>query len=476
MSPLTTGVARSVLVYNSQNIISNTDIPSSYISLLLHMDGANGSGIFIDSSQNALTVAPNGGTSITTSQSKFGGASAYFNNSWLSSSYNTALDLMGSDFTVEGWLYPTAVGSFGSRIASSGGGSVSFNGTNGIHWLFQLTASKALELQIYTSSGAAGFTSTLIVNLNAWNHITVCVKGSTAYIGLNGVVQSATLPATPLRPTSNPTLAISGILGEGASYPLYGYMDEFRILKGLALYTSNYTVPTAAFSNPYVPQTYNPITALNPIIWYDFDDPSTVTLSSSTITQIADKGSRGWTLTKSSTGPTQSTWTNNSRKCCDWGSSSHSNYLRNTSSTSTNIAEVYIVLDAAFGSTFPSYNGLITGTSFSGWYITGNQSTTGFYVGGSAFDSVYVNNSASNSLSSGILPAANSPSLLRLKNASDTATTITDGFQLAQDRTNLPRGWYGLIAEVVVFSSVLSSTDRTNVQNYLATKWGLTLS
>ena len=226
---------------------------------------------------------------------------------------------------------------------------------------------------------------------------------------------------------------------------------------------------------PTVQATSNPISALSPVFWYDFDDASTVTLSGSTITAINDKGSRSWNLAKSATGPTQATWTNNSRKCCDWGSSAHSNYLQNTSSTSTNIAEMYIVLDAAFGSTFPDFNGLVSGTGAFAFTLCGYGATTRFYSDGSTFNSGYINGSTSDVYSTSVLPAINSPCLLRIKKSTDAALTTTTGFQIGLDRNYSGRGWLGLVAEVVCFSSVLSSSDRANVQNWLASKWGLTL-
>lgn len=220
----------------------------------------------------------------------------------------------------------------------------------------------------------------------------------------------------------------------------------------------------------------SPIPAMNPIIWYDFADESTITLSGSQVASVTDKGSRGWTLTKSATGPTYTSAGSgiNNLPCINWGSSAHSNYLRNTQTTSTNIAEIYVVLDASFGSTFPDYNGLITGTADPGWLIGSLPGGTGLYSPG-YFDQAYVNNSASNQFSS-VLPAINSPSLLRIKKSNDQAFATTNGIQVGNDRTNSGRGWYGLIGEIVIFPSILGSTDRATLQSFLASKWGLTLA
>lgn len=220
----------------------------------------------------------------------------------------------------------------------------------------------------------------------------------------------------------------------------------------------------------------NPIPDLSPALWYDFADESTVTVSSSQITQITDKGSRGWTLTKSATGPGYVTGING-LKCADWGSASHQNYLRNTSTTSTSIAEVFIVLDANFGSTFPTFNGLISATA-SGWILGGNNGGAGFWPYSNLpswlFDSAFINGSTSNVYDSAILPAINSPVILRMTRTAGPLTA-NDGFVIGNDRTFYSRGWGGLIGEVVVFSSVLSSTDRAAVEEWLAYKWGIAL-
>jgi hypothetical protein len=215
----------------------------------------------------------------------------------------------------------------------------------------------------------------------------------------------------------------------------------------------------------------NPIPALSPILWYDFADEATVTTSGTELTQITDKGSRNWTLTKTTTGPQYVTGIN-SKKCADWGSSTHSNRLRNTSSTSTDVAEMYIVLDAAFDSTFPDYNGLAGGTA-DPVNLTGSPSAAAF-AGFSSWSRAFVNGSTTNTFNS-VLPAINSASLLRIKKADDTAVELTTGFQIGMDRNNADRGWFGLIGEVVCFSSVLGSTDRDAVQSFLAAKWSITL-
>jgi hypothetical protein len=217
------------------------------------------------------------------------------------------------------------------------------------------------------------------------------------------------------------------------------------------------------------------VQSLSPLWWYDFSDTSKVTTSGDKVTQVTDQGSAGFNLTSSQVGPSYVTGING-RNCIDWGSSSHSNYLYAANFASVSVGEFYIVLDAAFSSTFPEYNGLITGYSnvSSGLWIVGSSGGSSLYTG--EFNAAYLNGSASNSYSSAVLPTINSPCLLRVNRTSGTSLTSTLGLRIGQDRDNYPRGWYGLIGEIIVFSSPLNTSDRNALQSSLASKWGITLS
>lgn len=212
-----------------------------------------------------------------------------------------------------------------------------------------------------------------------------------------------------------------------------------------------------------------------PALWYDFADQSTVTVSSSQITQIISKGSRAWTLTKSATGPAYVDGING-LKCLDWGNVQHSNWLRNTDTTSTAIGEVFVVVDASFGGSFTSYAGLMTGTGGSAWYFLGYPSSDNFTQEGTGFDRVFINGGATDRFGTAFdSPSIDSPSILRVANSGSATFNATDGFQIGNDRGNGGRGWFGLVGEYIVYSSVLSTDNRNIVMDYLAAKWGITL-
>ena len=66
------------IIRNAKKTVTGGDPYYSAVSLLLPMDGTNGSTTFTDSSLNGLTVTAVGNAQISTTQSKYGGASGYF--------------------------------------------------------------------------------------------------------------------------------------------------------------------------------------------------------------------------------------------------------------------------------------------------------------------------------------------------------------------------------------------------------------
>ena len=94
----------------SQAAAAPTDEYFGDVSLLLYGDGTNGSTAIVDSSSNNHTVTAYDNAQISTAQSKFGGASMYFDGSgdYLASSVSDTLSLGTSDFTIECWAWRSA--------------------------------------------------------------------------------------------------------------------------------------------------------------------------------------------------------------------------------------------------------------------------------------------------------------------------------------------------------------------------------
>jgi hypothetical protein len=211
-------------------------------SLLLNFNGSNGSTTFTDSSPNGLTVTAVGGAAISTAQSKFGGASAYFdgNGDYLQVSNEGEFDFGTGDFTIEAWVYPTDA-SYPNTIVgkrAAGESDLAF-----VLYVFGGTT------YLVVSSNGTGWElnggGTATVNNNAWGHIALVRNGSTFSVYWNGVLSQSFSSSSSIFNSSVP-LRIGG--GGAANQDLVGYIDDLRITKGLALYTANFTPPTGPAS------------------------------------------------------------------------------------------------------------------------------------------------------------------------------------------------------------------------------------
>lgn len=218
-------------VTGSRSTGGPTDPNFSSVSLLLHMDGSNGSTTFTDASSNNFTVSVGGNAQVTTSDPKFGSGCLLVDGSgdYVSTPSDTKFQIGTGDYTVEFWVY-----------VNSG------NSNNGV-FTFGATSS-GLALAVYsggwhlTFSGAGG-DNMGTVTLSTWQHIAITRSGSSNRMFVNGTQIGATL--------TNATNLADNQLKIGYYYDPYyclnGKIDEFRFTKGVARYTTNFTAPTAPF-------------------------------------------------------------------------------------------------------------------------------------------------------------------------------------------------------------------------------------
>jgi hypothetical protein len=210
--------------------VAPTDPYFSDVSLLML-----GNSTVTDSSSNSFTLYQSAGTvTINTSIKKYGAGSLYFNgSSYLVSDNSSKFTLGTGDFTIEMWIYPTdAQGLFGTMVAignpDSGGLGIQMAGQN------------QLYIRIVSTASDNNFLTSGTVLQNQWHHI--------AYTRQSGLVR-AFLNGTLLGSKSmNFNITAQNVyLGRwNAAYPTWtlGYMDDLRITKGVARYTSSFTAPT----------------------------------------------------------------------------------------------------------------------------------------------------------------------------------------------------------------------------------------
>lgn len=211
----------------------------SSVSLLLRGDGSNGSTTIIDGSLTPKTVTAFGNAQISTAQSKYGGSSIYFDGTgdYLQTSTSSDLALGAGDFTEEFWMRPSTFSSGFQTFFNHWGGS----GSGFYLWLEPVSGGYAIDIvqdantYIYNSSAN-------IISANVWSHVAICRSSGTIRLFVNGTQSYSFANSTSF--TSN-AVWIASNAGNASGSNFNGYIDDLRITKGVARYTSNFTPPGA---------------------------------------------------------------------------------------------------------------------------------------------------------------------------------------------------------------------------------------
>ena len=114
-------------------------------------------------------------------------------------------------------------------------------------WMFEIRSSQALRFEWWTdgSSGSNLTSSTGIVSLDTWHHYAVVRNGTALNIYVDGTSVANTTTSDTLYENTIEPLTIGGIYQVGAlTQDINGHVSNLRIIKGEAIYTANFTVPT----------------------------------------------------------------------------------------------------------------------------------------------------------------------------------------------------------------------------------------
>jgi len=214
-----------------------------YTTLLLHGNGTNGgqNNTFLDSSSNNFTITRNGNTTQGTfSPFSQTGWSNYFDGStsYLTIGYNVSLaPTSGTPYTAECWVYSTTASQTGVIFGQN---------TSGAY----VWAVRVISGTLYVGTDAAQEINCGTLPVNAWTHIAMCYDSS-------GNILRAFVNGTQAGTQSSPTITNTSTdfnIGARASslWVFSGYISNIRIVKGTALYTSNFTpstTPLTAITN-----------------------------------------------------------------------------------------------------------------------------------------------------------------------------------------------------------------------------------
>jgi hypothetical protein len=178
--------------------------------------------------------------------------SIYFNgSSYFTMPTNAAYQFGTGNFTVEFWMRPTSIAS---------GDQILFNLRNPdtANLGFNI-ATVSSQLTVNTSGTRYIQGTTTLLN-NTWYHVALSRTSTTSMrLYLNGVQEGSTYAVSQNFTNQIPVIAAF----TGGAAPFFGYMSNVRIVKGVGVYTANFTPSTLPLPATQSANTYgNPSTAI----------------------------------------------------------------------------------------------------------------------------------------------------------------------------------------------------------------------
>ena len=205
--------------------------------LMFDFEGSNNDTSTTDRSSTGHTATFNGHAKISTTQKKYGDSSLYLdgNGDYLSLADHADWTFGTGDFTWEFWVRFNNVTSSGYYILAANADSAGFflfrwdgGGGGSGNWSYGFTA------------GGNNWADTL--SADTWYHVAVVRSSGDIKVFRDGVEKGSAW-------THTTSLDANGGINIGKSHStefMAGYLDDFRLTKGVARYSSNFTPPTTS--------------------------------------------------------------------------------------------------------------------------------------------------------------------------------------------------------------------------------------
>jgi hypothetical protein len=209
---------------------------SSETVLMLPFEGSNNDTSTTDGSSTEHSITFNGDAKIVTAQKKYGSSSLYLDGSdHLTLADHADWTFGTGDFTWEFWVRFSTVTSSGYYILAANADSAGFflfrwdgGGGGSGNWSYGYT------------SGGNNWADTLSVD--TWYNVAVVRSSGDIKVYRDGVQKGSAW-------THTTSLDANGGIHIGKSHSteyMTGYLDDFRLTKGVARYTSAFTPPTSS--------------------------------------------------------------------------------------------------------------------------------------------------------------------------------------------------------------------------------------
>ena len=188
----------------------------------------------LSSSNHTIT---NSGPTFQTDVKKFYDGATEFGTGYLSIPASSDFNFGGGDFTIEMWAYLKAAGSTPTLISSGNYYTVGSNG----NWLLRRTNGTQIAFASYDGQGNAEYTElSAVTNLNTWHHIALTRRSNSVQVFVDGTPGESFTVTKSLSDGGTNGLKI----GHGNNNAYWnGYIQDVRLYKGIAKYTSSFLPP-----------------------------------------------------------------------------------------------------------------------------------------------------------------------------------------------------------------------------------------
>ena len=215
-------------------LYNRAGVDSADVKLLIHGNVGSGQS-FTDSSLSNHTITASGNVIHLTSGSKFSGGYFSFDGTgdYLTAASSSDFNLLEEDFTIDMWI------NFG-RLANMDICDIK-GYADGLSFRLQEPGG-AGKIGCYLENNNHVWTWTPA--LSTWYHLALVRYGATLKCYVNGIALTATSGGNPSgQSIAQGALQIGQWLTGGGAQDFEGYMDEFRLTKGVALWTQDFTPP-----------------------------------------------------------------------------------------------------------------------------------------------------------------------------------------------------------------------------------------
>jgi len=214
------------------------------VSFLSHFEGSNNgvNNAFDDGSTSNHTITANGNVT----QGSFGPFARpdgewgwdFDGDDYLTIAYSSDFNFGTGSFTVEAFVFLKDLSGIQGIYSTN-------TGANPVPKIVMYLdgATPKLHINALNGSGNLSLNSTTDITVGTWNHIAFVRNSSTWYWFINGTQAGTGSNSTNI--TFSNVATTIGYGGESYFSAMNGFISNFRVVNGTALYTSNFTAPTS---------------------------------------------------------------------------------------------------------------------------------------------------------------------------------------------------------------------------------------